>query len=237
MLKAKPSDVLLDVCTQLDYLDADGAHPVENRARIVRPLKQMIAVARWLKMPIVSCVESRRPVDALGAGPRDCIHGTWGQRKANFTMLPNRVVLDTDNAPGVGLDVLDRASQVIVVKRSRDPFDNPKLDRLLTELPKSDFILAGIGLEDTIRTLALGLLLRNRRVTIVADACGFWNQDQAEMVLRQLEAKHCRMVSALELTTPWIADRLRDNASPRHRHYMLPRLSRPGVLQSPLSGN
>ena len=64
-----------------------------------------------------------------------CVLGTLGQQKLRFTLLPRRVVVESDNRLCVSLDLLTRFQQAILSKRHRDPFTNPKLDRLLTEMP------------------------------------------------------------------------------------------------------
>jgi len=99
----------------------------------------------------------------------------------------------------VSLELLHHYQQAILIKEHRDPFTNPKLDRLLTELPVRRFMIFGVSLESSIRLLVLGLLLRHRSVCLVSDACGFWNPSEADMTLRQLRAKGCHMLTAREL--------------------------------------
>lgn len=198
MVKATVSDVFVDVCTQRDYLDAAGARPTENAAELSQRVKQLMALARWAKVPLISCVEGRRPSDVAGHKIRDCVIGTEGQRKPCFTVMPSHTCVDTDNCPCIDLDLLRQFQQAIFVKTHADPFANPKLDRLLTEMSAKRFVLFGVGIESTVRTLALGLLMRHRKVTIVSDACGYWDVEAADMVARQLAAKHCTMLTTSE---------------------------------------
>jgi nicotinamidase-related amidase len=189
------SDVLVDVCTQWDYLDNFGNRPCGNAAAVAGNLRHLIATARWLKLPVLSCAEVRRPDEVRGLARPDCVYGTRGHEKLGCTLLPRRVVIESDNRLCVPLDILERFQQAILAKRHRDPFTNPKLDRLLTEMPAERFVVFGVSLEVSIRLLALGLLLRGRRVAIVPDACGYWNQSEADMSLRQLTAKGCELLS------------------------------------------
>lgn len=199
--------VFVDVCTQFDYLSPAGGKPCAGLPQLRRHLKQMMAFARWAHIRTLSCLESQRPVDVAGRQePAQCILGTTGHRKAHFTLLPNHVVVPTDNSPCISLDILKEHQQAILQKVSHDPFANPKLDRLLTELPVERFILFGIGLETTIRTLALGLLMRQRDVTVIGDACGTWDNDRGEMTLRQLAAKNCEIVSARDFIRGQLAN-------------------------------
>ncbi len=199
MVDLRARSVFLDVCTQHDYLSPAGAAPSINAPQASRHIKRLVAFARWAKLPIVSCVDVRRVDEVRGLPNPTCVLGTAGQRKVGFTLLPTRVLIDSDNCLCVPMDVLDRHQQAILTKSHRDPFTNPKLDRLLTELPSTRFVVMGVSLECSIRLLILGLILRQRRVALVSDACGYWNESEAEMTLRQLEAKGCELVTTQDL--------------------------------------
>jgi nicotinamidase-related amidase len=201
VLSHRAREILIDVCTQRDYLATDGACRCLNADATRSSVKRLMALARWARLPAISCVEARRPCEARGLARPDCVIGAPGQRKLPATLLPNRVHVDCDNFLCVPLDLLQHYQQAILVKHHRDPFTNPKLDRLLTEVDTPRFVVFGAGLETSIRLLVLGLLLRGRRVALVRDACGFWNGDEGEMTLRQLEAKNCEL-----LTTPQFID-------------------------------
>ena len=125
--------------------------------------------------------------------------GTRGQRKVPFTVLPDHVQVNSDNCLCVSLDLLQQHQQAILVKQHRDPFTNPKLDRLLTEMPTRRFVVFGVGLETTIRLLTLGLMLRHRDVVVLHDACGWWDEEEGNMTLRQLEAKGVAVKTTTDL--------------------------------------
>ena len=198
MVRAVPRDVFVDVCTQQDYLNPSGARPCANWRPLTRNVKHLMAFARYAKVPLLSCVEGRHANDIGAQAHGDCILGTLGQRKLGASLMPRRVLIDTDNSPSVALDILKRHQQAVLLKTHRDPFANPKYDRLLTELPSERFVLFGVSLEVTLRLLALGLMLRHRELTLVTDACGYWDAEEAEMTLRQLRAKDCNLVTTQE---------------------------------------
>ena len=187
------SDVFLDVCTQRDYLGSRGTHRAINADRALANIKHLMAFARWASIPTLSCVDVCRAHDPYGTHTPYCVAGTEGQRKVRYSLLPDRVVVESDNCLCVSLDLFQQHQQAILVKEHRDPFTNPKLDRLLTELRTRRYIIFGVSLETSIRLLVLGLLLRHRKVTLVADACGYWSVAEADMALRQLAAKGCQL--------------------------------------------
>jgi nicotinamidase-related amidase len=196
---ARRADVFVDVCTQRDYLATGGAAVIANAHPVVSNLKHLMAFARWARVPTVSCVETQRLSDVRGLPRPCCVVGAPGQQKLSCTLLPERVLVDSDNCLCISLDIFQEHQQAILAKEHRDPFTNPKLDRLMTELPVRRFVVFGVALESTIRLLSLGLLLRHRRVAVVYDACGWWNREDGEMALRQLAAKGCELLTAQQL--------------------------------------
>lgn len=198
MIDLGKSDVLVDLCTQRDYLLPEGARVAANAPQMLPNFKRLMAYARWAKLPTLSCIDVRRPDEARGARNAACVLGAPGQQKLCAALLPNRVMIECDNCLCVALDVLKAYQQAIFTKCHRDPFTNPKLDRLLTEMPARRFIVCGVALEESVRLLTLGLLLRERKVALVRDACGHWNAGEADMALRQMAAKGCEVLSADE---------------------------------------
>lgn len=192
--------VLIDICTQSDYLDAGAILQVANSVPLVRRLRQIFDWARNERIGTFSSVESHRPSEPLAGFPLHCIDGTPGQAKLDFTYLPPFFLVEVDNTLALPPNLGEDYQQLIFRKRARDILSNPKADRFLTSLKANDFIIFGVGLERAIRTLALGLLGRNKRVTVVSDACGYWNMGDADLVMRQLAAKRVRIVTTDELT-------------------------------------
>jgi len=199
VVNVRRHDIFVDVCTQRDYLMAEGARPALNSAAVLPNLKRLVALARWGGVPVLSCVDAQRPDDVRGLPNPQCVIGTPGQQKLGFTLLPNRVLINSDNCLCVSLEVLQQHQQAILTKEHRDPFTNPKLDRLLTEMPGRRFVVFGVSLESSIRLLTLGLMLRHRPVTVVYDACGYWDEGEGAITLRQLSAKGCELLTTAEL--------------------------------------
>ncbi|HOA75111.1 MAG TPA: cysteine hydrolase family protein [Phycisphaerae bacterium] len=194
--------VLIDICTQRDFLDPGAILQVANRDAIVPRLEQIFAWARRVRFGMFSSVESHRPAEPPAGFPLHCIDGTPGQEKLPFTYLHPSILVEVDNTLALPPNLREKYHQLIFRKRTRDVLSNPKADRFLTQLDAEEFIIFGVGLEQAIRVLALGLLARHKTVTVVADACGFWSSADADLALRQLGAKAIRIISTEELTAP-----------------------------------
>jgi nicotinamidase-related amidase len=195
-----PTYVLLDMNTQRDFLDAEGAHPVVNRETLVGTLRRIFALTRTYHVPLVSSIDTHRPNERFRGAPH-CVEGSPGQQKMKFTLLRNRTLVEANNTLDLPYDIWSQYRQVILRRRTRDFLGNPKADRLLTELNPKLFILFGVGLERSIRRLALGLLGRGREVAIVKHACGFWNETDADLTSRLLQAKGGKEIELAEVDT------------------------------------
>lgn len=191
-------DVFVDLCIQREYLADNGTRRCRNADQVAVNVKHIMAFARLAKVPVLSCVDvncgNRIGAEFVSILSREAPR----QQKAAFTLLPDHIVVESDNSLSMPLDVLKRYQQAIFTKVHRDPFTNPKLDRLLTEMPARCFVVFGIPLETSLRILVLGLLRRHRRVILLKDTCGYWNRQEAEMALRQLAVKGCGVVTASE---------------------------------------
>jgi nicotinamidase-related amidase len=201
--------VLIDVCTQRDFLEAGGILQVVNREPLLASLREVFRFARSSGLPVVSLVESHRPSEPLNGFPLHCIDGTHGQEKPPWSVLSPSTIVETDNYLSLPPDLMAHHRQVIFRKRTRDVLSNPKADRFLTQATADAFILFGVGLERAIRSLALGLVARSKPVTVVTDACGYWSAADADLAARQLAAKGVRLVTVDQLVNEPPPKRLR----------------------------
>ena len=192
--------IVVDLNTQWDFCSPSGASPVANVDEFIPALRRTMA---WVKRncpPVISSIESCRRSE-VGDNPRlaCCIDGTGGQRKIEFTLFAPCTNVEVDNTLACPIDLFNRYRQLIFRKRTEDLLGNPKADRMFTQLAPKEFILFGVGIERAIKSLALGLLARNKRVTIVVDASGYWNRSTADLAIKQMIAKGARIITVNEL--------------------------------------
>lgn len=187
--------VLVDLSTQHDFLDANGAVPVRNRQTLLPYLRQLMTFARTARIPIISSMDAHREHDLFDGMARHCVDGTVGQNKLAFTLLSPRILIEANNCYDLPYNIMSRYRQVLFRKRDRDFFGNPKADRLLTELEPGEYVIFGVGLEQGVKAAALGLLARHKKVAVIADACGYWSEAEADLSIRQMHAKGIRITT------------------------------------------
>jgi nicotinamidase-related amidase len=198
LVKARRRQILIDVDTQKDFLLAGGKACIRNHRRILAHIRRVMAWARHRNVPIISTAEVY-PNNNGDSTVGYCIDGTDGQKKIPYTLVSNRVSFTADGNTDLPRDMLRRYRQVILHKRCVDPFDEPRIDRLLSEVRASEFILIGSSIEGAVEVTALGLLQRGKKVTVVIDAVGSHNKREAKLALRKMETKGAKLIETKRL--------------------------------------
>lgn len=191
-----PECVLIDLNTQYDFCVRAGADPVANVEALVPALRRVIAWAKRNHAPIVSSLNSHRPYELSEENHHQhCLEGSPGQQKVDFTVMALHARVDVDNTLCVPVDLFRRHQQVIFRERGDNLLGNPKADRFLTQLKTREYLVFGSGVESSVKTLALGLLAREKQVSVIVDACGYWDQAEADFALRQMAAKGATLLT------------------------------------------
>ena len=198
LVKSRRKQILIDIDTQKDFLLAQGKACIRNHRRVLAHIRRVMAWARSQHIPIISTAEvypNNNGDNTIGY----CIDGTDGQKKVRYTLLRDRVSLAADGNTDLPRDMLRQHRQIILHKRCVDPFDEPRIDRLLSEVRASEFILVGASLEGAVKMTALGLLQRGKKVTVIIDAVGTHNNREAKLALRKMETKGARLIDTRRL--------------------------------------
>lgn len=190
--------ILVDIDTQKDFLLAEGKACIRNHRRVLAHIRRVMAWARTQNIPIISTAEVY-PDNNGESTVNYCIDGTEGQRKIRYTLFSDRVAFPADGNTDLPKDMLRRYKQIILHKRCVDPFDEPRIDRLLSEVRASEFYLVGTTLEGAVKMTALGLLQRGKKVTVVVDAVGSHSKREALLTLRKMETKGAKLIDTRRL--------------------------------------
>jgi len=193
LVRARCRQILVDIDTQKDFLLAGGKSCIGNHRRVLAHIRRVMAWARYRNVPIISTAEVH-PNHNSKSEVSYCLDGTDGQKKIGYTLFNNRVSFAADGNTDLPRDMLRRYKQVILHKRCVDPFDEPRIDRLLSEVRANEFILIGTSLEGAVEATALGLLQRGKKVTVVVDAVGSHNKREAKLALRKMETKGAKLI-------------------------------------------
>ena len=191
LLKHRNRQVIIDVSTQRDLFLSDGIARVRNHRRVLSNIRRVMAYARSRNIHVISTCE----VYSSGSGPVPyCLDGTEGHKKIRYTLLNSRISFAADNSINISKEIFKTYKQVVLHERGHDPFEEPIIDRLLSDIKSCEFVLIGATAENTVKAMALGLLQRGKKVTIVYDAVGSHDNKEAKMALRKMQAKGARLI-------------------------------------------
>ncbi|MEJ2701536.1 MAG: isochorismatase family protein, partial [Sedimentisphaerales bacterium] len=158
-LKKHRRYLLLDIDTQRDFLLAEGRACVRNHSEVLINIRRIMAWSRRRHVRVISTAEVHPNNNGASVIPY-CIDGTAGQRKIPYTLLTNRASFPADDLNALPAELWRSCRQVVLHKRCTDPFEEPRIDRLLSEVQVEEFVLMGVCAEDAVQATALGLLQR-----------------------------------------------------------------------------
>jgi nicotinamidase-related amidase len=153
-------------------------------------IRRIMAAARHNHIPTISTAQVYNPTYS---NPGFCLAGTDGPKKVSYTLRENCLRYPTSDSMDLPRDLLGRYDQVIFYKRSQDPFEEPRLDRMLTELRADELYLIGATAEGAVKATALGLLARGKKVTILTDAVGTRDRNAGNRAIREMAAKGAKL--------------------------------------------
>lgn len=157
--------VFIDVDTQLDFLFPSGALYVPGAERIVDAVARLNRYAAANGIPVVSTTDAHTENDPeFKVWPHHCVAGTLGQRKADATLLPTRIVIPNRDVP------IEIAPQIIVEKQTVDVFQAPNLARVIERLAADRFVVYGVVTEICVLYAVRGLVKLGKPVIVVTDA-------------------------------------------------------------------
>jgi nicotinamidase-related amidase len=184
--------VLVDIDTQKDFFLADGGGCIRNHRRVLMNVRRVLAWTRVKNFRVVSTQLCK----AGKNGEKLCIIGSDGQCKISYTLRNKRIELVADGCTDLPRDIFTRYDQIILNKRCEDPFEEPRAERVLSELKADEFIVIGAVAEGAVEATVLGLLQRGKKVTVLIDAVGIHDRRKADVAFRKMKAKGANLIES-----------------------------------------
>jgi nicotinamidase/pyrazinamidase len=160
--------VFVDIDTQRDFLEPDGALYVPGSEATLANLARLTDFARRSGIPVLATACAHLPGDPEleEFGPH-CMLGTPGQERVPATARSDSLVLTRGARHTGGLP-----AHLTLHKGQLDLFSHPEADRLvaLYNTNHPTFVVYGVATDYCVRVNALGLLDRGCRVAVVVDA-------------------------------------------------------------------
>ncbi len=184
--------VVIDVDTQNHFFLDDGPVCVRDHRDVLDNIRKVLT---WAQSKHIDLISTMQVSDGSAVYANSFLAGGFSVRRPSCTLCRRRIQLDAQDQADLPDRVLERYDQVIVHKRCHDPFAEPRIDRLFTEVEADEFIIVGAPTEGAVKATSIGLLARGRQVTVVVDATGPLSQSLARKALRLMKAKGARLVN------------------------------------------
>ncbi|MFO0952860.1 MAG: isochorismatase family protein [Isosphaeraceae bacterium] len=163
--------VFVDVDTQRDFLEPDGALFIPGSEAILANLARLTRFAREHGIPVLAtaCAHTEEDVEEIARFGRHCMTGTPGQARVSATAWPGGSVLQTGGSYRTD-DPLP--PHLTIEKREFDVFTHPEAGRVVDRYNESrpTFVVYGVATDFCVKAAVLGLLARGCKVAVVVDA-------------------------------------------------------------------
>ncbi len=175
--------IIIDVDTQSRFFLNTSIVCVRNHQQVLANIRMVMDWAQFENIRMISTVQILTS-NNFYCNPR--IASTEGQKKISCTLRRRHTCFDTDSCIDLPPEILNQYDQVILYKRCFDPFEEPRVDRMLSGLQADELILIGTPTEGAVKATALGLLARQKKVTVLIDATGSYNKTIGKIALRRI---------------------------------------------------
>ena len=190
--------ILIDVDTQSHFFREDSPLCVHHHRTVLETIRRVMTWAQDCHVKTLSTLQVHPTHTSYWRTAETC---RLSLQKPACTLQHNYLDLVASDRLDWSGDLWQQVDQIIVHKRTYDPFNEPRADRILTEISDRDeCILIGTPVEGAILATAMGLLQRQKQVTIVSDAVGYLTAENGRRAWRLLHAKPIRFVRARRLT-------------------------------------
>jgi nicotinamidase/pyrazinamidase len=191
--------VFFDIDSQLDFLYPAGALYVPNAERILPAIAHLNRFAAAHGIPVVSTTDAHAENDPeFSVWPPHCIAGTWGQHKAEATLLDGRIVIPNRDCELA----IEGAPQIVAEKQTVDVFLAPNLGRVVERLDGDRFVVYGVVTEICVLYAVRGLLKTGKPVTVVTDAVEALNAEASARALEEIRAGGGTLATVSEICGP-----------------------------------
>ncbi len=169
-MPADANVVFVDIDTQRDFLDPDGALFIAGSTSIRPALARLTEIARRRRIPVVATACAHQPQDSvIEPFPPHCLVGSKGQERIPETARPRSLVIEPEQAFIVPDQTIDH---VTIYKRHYDLFTNQSSNAIFAALgdQETTFYVYGVATDFCVKAAVEGLLARGRTVAVLVDA-------------------------------------------------------------------
>ena len=200
--------LLWDVDTQVDFVHATGKLPVPGAEVAAPAMARLVRWARQHQIPHLATADDHELTDPEISDepdfevtfPPHCLRGTPGAAKIAETVQHDPLPISlTPYPPQLVGGIVEGRRELLVLKKTFNPFSNPNLEPLLELLEPDEAVVFGVATDVCNHAAVMGLLQRDYRVAVVLDASRALSEERAVRALEEWRTRGVRFTTTDEV--------------------------------------
>jgi len=182
----KNKTVFVDIDTQFDFMNPNGALYVPDAEDIIDNIKRLFDYAKEHKIKILSSTDAHQVDDPeFKLFPPHCIKDTPGNQKIEASTCKDNIIIENIEQD-ITESMLDH-EQLIVESQTFDIFESINTDEIVKKLDAHNYVVFGVATDYCIKAAVLGLLKYGYNVSLVTDATKAITKEGKEEALKEMK--------------------------------------------------
>jgi len=168
-IRMKNKTVFVDIDTQFDFMNPNGALYVPDAENIIDNIKRLFDYAKEHKIKILSSTDAHQVDDPeFKLFPPHCVKDTPGNQKIEASTCKDNIIIENIEQD-ITESMLDH-EQIIVESQTFDIFESINTDEIVKKLDAHNYVVFGVAADYCVKEAVLGLLKYGYNVSLVTDA-------------------------------------------------------------------
>ena len=182
----KNETVFVDIDTQFDFMNPNGALYVPDAENIIDNIKRLFDYAKEHKIKILSSTDAHQVDDPeFKLFPPHCVKDTPGNQKIEASTCKDNIIIENIEQD-ITESMLDH-EQIIVESQTFDIFDSINTDEIAKKLDARSYVVFGVAADYCVKEAVLGLLKYGYNVSLVTDATKAITKEGKEEALKEMK--------------------------------------------------
>ncbi len=182
----KNETVFVDIDTQFDFMNPNGALYVPDAENIIDNIKRLFDYAKEHKIKILSSTDAHQVDDPeFKLFPPHCVKDTPGNQKIEASTCKDNIIIENIEQD-ITESMLDH-EQIIVESQTFDIFDSINTDEIAKKLDARSYVVFGVAADYCVKAAVLGLLKYGYNVSLITDATKAITKEGKEETLKEMK--------------------------------------------------
>jgi nicotinamidase/pyrazinamidase len=182
----KNNTVLVDIDTQFDFMNPNGALYVPDAEDIIDNIKRLFVYAKEHKIRILSSTDAHKVDDPeFKLFPSHCVKDTPGNQKIEASTCRDNIIIENIEQD-ITESMLDH-EQIIIESQTFDIFESINTDEIVKKLDAHNYVVFGVATDYCVKAAVLGFSKRGYNVSLVTDATKAITKEGEEKAIKEMK--------------------------------------------------